>query len=217
MALVKRKRTIRAAIRDILLAPFAFILAGIVTSLVWLVLAVVLMLFSMWMAREPLTNLLPSMDTVYTIIGVIVFVAIAAIPLALRDYFSNGGFETVWEPTSGCLHAAKRHVDQLIAGNVSGFCSVFSHTLHLELPQTEFDSEFKTLTNELGWPVSIADQEEAEIPEHVFNDPDYDSTIDCIVQVVMNHSNDKQSLIALYLNSAKSFEISNLQFAPIET
>ncbi len=217
MALVKRKRTIRAAIRDILLAPFVFILAGIVTNLVWLFLIVGLMLFSMWMAREPLANLLPSVETVCTIIGVIVFVAIAAIPLALRDYFSNGGFETVWEPTSGCLHAAKQHVDQLIGGNVSGFCSAFSPALHLEFSQTEFDTEFKTLANELGWPVSIADQQETEIPEDVFNDPDYDSTIDCIVQIVMNHSNDRQSQIALYLNSAKSFEISNLQLAPIET
>ena len=33
MALAKRKRTLRAALRDVLIAPFAFIFAGIVTNL----------------------------------------------------------------------------------------------------------------------------------------------------------------------------------------
>ena len=217
MALVKRKRTIRSAICDVLLAPFVFILAGIVTSLVWLALVFGLMLFCMWTAREPLATLIPSMETVYTMLGVIVFVAIAAIPLALRDYFSNGGFETVWEPTGESLNAAKSHIDKLIARDVTGFCSAFSSARQSELQQSEFDSEFKSLTDELGWPVSIANHAEIEIPEHVFSGPDYDSTIDCIVQIIMNHSGDKQSIVFLYLNAAKSFEISNLKIAPIKT
>ena len=208
----------RTAVWDVLLAPFVFLLVGIVSNLFWLGLILILMLFSMWMAREPLTDLVPSMETVYMLLGIIAFVAVAAIPLALRDYFSNGGFETVWEPTtSGCLHASKHHVNQLVAGDVVGFYSAFSTELQSRIPAEELDREFKYLTDELGFPVSIADQEESEIPKYVFNDPDYDSSIDCIVQIVMNHSNDRQSQIALYLNSAKSFEISNLQLAPIET
>ena len=217
MALVKRKRTIRAAIRDILFAPVAFILVGILSNLVWLGLAAILMLFTMWMAREPFANLLPSRETIYLLFGVMVVVAVAAIPLALRDYFSDGGYETVWQPTSGCLHATERYIDQLIKGNVPGFCSAFSPVLQAEIPIAEFDREFRVLTDELGWPLSIADHEETEIPDYIYNDPDYDSTTDCIVQIVMNHSGAKQSLIALHLNSAESFQISNVQLMPIET
>ena len=171
----------------------------------------------MWMANEPLVNLLPSLETGYMLLGVMAFVAFAAIPLALRDYFSNGGYETIWQPTSGCLHAAIRHIDQLISGNVPGFWSAFSHTLQSEIPAEEFSREFRALTDELGWPVSIASHEESEIPDYVYNDPNYDSTIDCIVQIVLNHAGTNQSLLSLYMNSEESFQISNLQLTPIET
>ncbi len=217
VTLVKRKKTIRGALRDVAIAPFVLVLAMAWANRFWLALAIGLMLFCIWMAREPLAGLIPNMETLYMWIFVIAFIAIAAIPLAIRDYFSNGGFETVWEQTDGSLDAAKRHLDLLIQGDVPEFYSAFSEELQSEIPRTEFQAILDTMIRELGPLESISDIEETEIPEYVFTNPDFDSTIDCIVQVVVNHSGQNKSLVAFYLNSTNSFEIANIQFANRET
>ncbi|MEZ5942387.1 MAG: hypothetical protein R3C18_13420 [Planctomycetaceae bacterium] len=217
MALIKRKKTIRGALRDVAIAPFVFILAMAWANRFWLALAIGLMLFCMWMAREPLAGLIPNTETLYMWLGVIAFIAIAAVPLAIRDYFSNRGYETVWQPTKGCFEATKQHVDLLISGNFQQFHSSFSESLQFHLPRIQFQSDFDALIREFGALQSISDMEEMEIPEHIFTDPDYDSATDCIVQVALNHAGHNKSLIALYLNSSKSFEITNIQIVNCET
>lgn len=217
VTLIRRRKTIRSAILDVVLAPFVLMLIMAWVNRVWLALILALMLFSMWMAPEPAAKLIPDVETLATCLGAMAVIAIAAIPLAIRDYFSEGGYETVGQPTEGCLDAAAEYADQLIAGDIDGLYSSFSTRLRAEISAEGFGNVISAITKAIGPPVSIADLEELAIPEQVFTEPDNEPAFDCMVRVILSHADQQESAILLGLNSRHSLGIAKFQFEKCET
>ena len=217
MTLISRKKTIRNALRDVAMAPFVFIFVMAWANRIWIVLAILLMLFCMWMAHDPLAGLVPSLENLYIWLLVIAFIAIAALPLAIRDYFSNGGYETVWRPTDGYQAAAIKHVGALLAGDSHRLISSLSPRFKTRTNLDYFAVEITSFSKDMGPSVSVTSVDEKEIPRQVFEDPGYNSEIDCVVQIILSDLNRQNFRVVLFLNSRHSFQIAGFQFEAFGT
>ena len=208
MTIIRTKRTIRAAIASVLLAPFITMTIGFLSSLFFFLLILPLLLFCMWVSREPLTDLWPSMETIYVILGSMVFIAVAAIPLAIRDFFSTGGYETVWQPTDGSQEAAEHYAASLRNGHLHEFVSELPGWSKGECVREDFLADAKMVLDELGPITSIEDVEEIAIAEELLNDTDYDVSVDSVVQVFFMHSGQENwSMLTLQMKSLESFRL----------
>ncbi len=208
MPLVQRKRTVLSAIRDVCIAPFVFVLAAIYLRW-WRVLLIIgMMLPCMWLAREPLASLAPTRDDLWVLLFCLGFVALAAIPLAIRDYFSDGGFETVWQRDDACVAAGQRYASLLIEGNLKSLYERFSEDLQKRMPMAALLALQYERVSGMGIIISLLEVNEKEIPYQVFSAKGFDSRIDAVVQIVMQHEvGSATSTLVLYLNCRDDYRI----------
>ena len=206
MPIVRRKKTIRGALRDVAIAPFAFLLAGVVLNLAWLVLALILMLLCMSLGREPWMNLIPSKEVAFTLLGVIAFVALAAIPLAIRDYFADGGYEHVLEPSPEAVGRAREFAQSLMKADYDACYQQFSPALRSEMSLAEFRVTAGLFTSDWA-PDSIDHIAEVGVSGMVVAEPDFADKIDTTVQVAFAYRGDPCIVLALYLNSKKAYQV----------
>ncbi|MGB0597309.1 MAG: hypothetical protein ACPGLY_11525 [Rubripirellula sp.] len=210
MTLVRRKRKIHRILADVAIAPFAFIVVGVVTGLPMLGLIAVLMLVSMWLSGEPfanLANLVPTAETGIMVVVIFGFVAFAAVPLAIRDHLSSGGYEVIWKPTEGCIAVAEEYVESWRSGHIESLRRNFSEHLGSQMTAADLAQEFELLTHELGKPVSVESVEEQEIYCSFPETSVCDQQVDCVVKSVLRHANGRSSTVVFELNSRDEFRI----------
>ena len=207
MPIVKRRRTIRAALRDVAIAPFVFILFGFWHNAIWLTFLVVLLIILMVSRPGPLADFLPSIEAFYNLLGVFALVALAAVPLALRDYVANGGYETVWEPSEQVNAKVQEFGELLIAGEYQAFHDHFSPLLKTRCSVVQLSGQMLDTNRLLGPPVSICHVTEVEIQEHAFSELGSDQSTDAVAQLQFSHATCRKSNLTLYLNTQQSFQI----------
>jgi hypothetical protein len=207
MPLVTHKKTIKDAIRDVAIAPFVFLLVNAWDNIHWLILGLILMFFSVWLAGENLAALIPTKNAVFIFLIMIVFIAVAAIPLALRDYLFGDKYQLVWTPTPGCITAALSHVNTMIAGDLGRFYFAFSPKLKSIITEKQFFCNHDKVWSKNGKPVEILDVNEIEITGEMFYNPEYDKEVDCIVQISLRCELGNKSNLLLCYNTQSFFQI----------
>lgn len=212
MPLIKRKKTIRNALRDVLLAPFVVIGVSLCVHRWLLITTFCVTLVVMWMAREPLSGLVPGTRTIFTWVGVCLVLMLAAVPLAIRDYFADGGYEVVWVPDKRCLESAAGHIQHLIAGDLSAFYCCLSETTRLKVSMEAFEARIRSITKRMGFPAGVSNLIEVEMFSEARPVDDNSATADCAVSVLLTHANQGRSEMQLYLNSNESFQIVDFEF-----
>lgn len=199
MPYVQRKKSIVTAIKSILLAPVALLFVGIVTGLPFLILGAILCVWCMWMAGEPWGNVMPTQEQFIVCLIVVAFVALAAIPLAIRDYFSNGGYETVWEPSADLDEFARTIGNQLLAGDHDSVYACYSDELKSEVTRTQFEQRIRSVHDKLGRWVDI--ENACEVPGLLCRDAS------ALVRVEFLHDSRLRSTLDLHLLDGASRQI----------
>lgn len=211
MPIITRKRTIRGALRDILIAPLVLVLAMTYANGWWLALCVLLAISLTWLNGEPLANLVPSRESLIIGLGTLAFIAFAAIPLAIRDYFSDGGMETVWVPSEETTSAARSLAQLLLARDYASYYEHFAPTLQARLPYDSFADEMMSLTYVAGPLIAIEDARELEFADLQRFES---SHFDAIVQVAFAHTWGRKSLLTLYLMCGENAQIVGFNHEP---
>jgi hypothetical protein len=150
MPLIQRKRTIPAAIRNVLIAPFVLVLAMVVSNRWILFFALCLLLFCYWVNSQPIQLPLIQQKDVIIWLGVFAFIMIAATPLAIRDYFSNGGMETVWEPDAACVEEGRHLAKLLLDRDDRGFYEELTEELKAKVSLAEFTQSVDVFETRVG-------------------------------------------------------------------
>ena len=219
MTLIRRKRKIHRILADVAIAPFAFVFVGVVTGLPTLGLIAVLMVISMWLSGEPfanLANLVPTAETGITAIVLFCFVALAAVPLAIRDHLLSGGYEVIWQPTEGCMAVAEDYVESWRSGNIESLRRNFSERLGSQMTAADLAQEFELLTHELGKPVSVESVEEQEIYCSFPETSGGDQHVDCVIKGVLRHASGRSSTVVFEMNSREAFRIEEFRLPDFE-
>jgi hypothetical protein len=206
MPLIRRPRSLWKALRDVAIAPPMFLLVGVLAGLPWVLLSLVLVA-CLWLAAEPLGDLAPWGEVVFGIGGVAAIVTVAAIPLAMRDYFSGGGCETVWMRSPACEDAARGYAELLIAGDGHRVYDRFAPSLRAELPRSLLEHSIRVLHAHWGPPIGIDRLEERPLdsPHHVA--AAQRAGFDAQVNVVLVHESGRHSTLTLSLNCGDAFQI----------
>lgn len=219
MTLIRRKRKIRRILADVAIAPFAFFFVGVVTGLPTLGLIAVLMVVSMWLSGEPfanLANLVPTAETGIMVVVLFSFVAFAAVPLAIRDHVSSGGYEVIWQPTEGCMAVAQGYVELWRSGDIESLRRNFSAHLGSQMSAADLAQEFELLTHESGKPVSVESVEEQEIYCSFPESSVCDQQVDCVIKGVLRHASGRFSTVVFELNSREAFQIEDFLLPDFE-
>lgn len=210
MSLIKRRKSIWPVLLEVVMTPFILIFTGFAIAWICRYLVVIglgMMFFSMWMAGESFAGLTPSPETLYVLLGMLGLIYLAAIPLGIMDYYADGGYETHWQSTPGCLEAARTYAEKLVSGDIKGFYYLLSPELQAELPEEELRELINRRTQASGQFVSLLKNEEIEITTDDLSDPDFHPASDCVLHLVIRHASGKESMMVLYMNSLKSFQI----------
>lgn len=210
MAFNKRRKSLLKTLRDILISPFVFVFVVAWSNRIILCLTLVFMLFCMWMNKESLRDLIPNQETLVITLLSFGFISFAAVPLALRDYFSDSRYELLWIPTDGASEAGERIAQQLLAGDIQQLYSSFSPELKSRLSDKQFAAWLSSVFELGGAPDSIVVVFEKTINPEYFTDSKYDATIDCCLDVFLQKSASIFYLLSLQLKSTREFEIASL-------
>ena len=199
-----RKRTIAEAMIDVLIAPFVFFAVLFVSSLPLLLLTIFLCLLSMWLAGEPLGNPLPTPEQWFVVLALWCVVALAAIPLAIRDYFSEHGYELVWEPSDECHEFARRTADQLLNEEFAAVYDQFSEELQSKMTLEQFEQHVQAIWGESGrWTSYGAAQE--------VRDGALYPNANALIRIEFRHFAQKTSILELHVNHSEETKV--LHFA----
>ncbi len=210
MTFIKRRKSVRPVLVEVALAPFILVLMGL--SLVWgyrylVLIGLCAMFFSMWMAGQALAFPDPDQEALISLSIGLGLIYLAAIPLGIMEYFQDGGYETVWQPTPGCREAVALYVEKLIVGEITGFYALLSPTLQAELPEEELVEIINRITQACGPFSALQEGEELEITAEDRRDPDFPPGSDCLLQLRLRHAYGKESCGLFYLNSREAFRI----------
>lgn len=157
MPVVMRKRRLLFYLAEILLAPIALIGVGFVTS--WLIILIGIACWSLCLliSGEGIQLQRPSQETIATVVGTCVFIAIAAVPLVIRDYIVTGGKECVWMPDDKCLEVGTRFAERLLAKDFLGaFELLGSSDQDAEWRLDQFAAAFRHVGDKCGYPQFVA-------------------------------------------------------------
>lgn len=88
----------------------------------------------------------------FILAGTGLFVAIAATPLALRDHFSNGGYEIAFEPSEEVMDQARIYGKMLLNQQFGAIYKSFSDELQSNESADEFLSELNFGLKPFGVP-----------------------------------------------------------------
>jgi hypothetical protein len=212
MPLVKRKRSLLDIPINVMGAPFVFLFVNFVMAAPFLVLGLILLLFCMWMAGEPLSAHVPTKETIYLLLGTIVGIALAAIPLAIRDYFANGGYDTVWERTPECIQAGETYANLVLTQQYESLYAKFSEHLRTERTLSELCMRFEAISKSVGPPVAVNSVDEDVMSQPTSTEEDGGDDVDGILRIVFDHENDNQSVLVLFLNCNRAFEVVELLY-----
>jgi hypothetical protein len=217
MPIITRKRTIRGALRDILIAPLVLVLAMTYANRWWLTLCALLAISLTWLNGVPLANLVPSRESLAIGLGTLAFIAFAAIPLAIRDYFANGGMETVWVRSEETTAAARSLAQSLLARDYSSYYKHFAPGLQARLPYDTFADNIAALTQATGPLIAIEDARELEFAAPQRFESAQPPSFDAIVQVTIAHPLGRKSMLTLHLMSIVQAQVVDFKHEPCET
>lgn len=191
-----------------MLTPVNFLAAGFLLNLPWLLLIAVLWLVSIWLSGQPVGLWLPDRETIFILMGVMVFVALAAIPLVIRDCFANRGYERIWVPTPKATDVASGYIGWLIDEQPDRLYERFSPELKARVGIDLLNEQFDWMKRGIGLPCFLKSIRELELPG---GKPFADYEFDCVVQGVTLHDQDQPASFIFYLDSRSDFEIAGYQ------
>jgi hypothetical protein len=212
MPLKPQKPTVRGAVQDVLLAPFVFVFAAAYTFR-WILLFGVGCMALCRLFGADMSGLTPRRETVFSLIGSFALVAIAAIPLAIRDYFSGTGGGLVWEPDESCLTAIRGYAGMILTRD---YGSLRKH-LHPWITETTSPEEVIAAIDSAtaGEPAPVAVHEVQEIPIPVETVSGIED-VDTIARVVLESSDHvPRVLLDFQLLSTAQYQIVAWRFARI--
>lgn len=130
MPIITRKRSIRSRLGEVLLAPILAPLGLLLLGSPVILLAIPIMIFTVWMSGEPLSNLLPSRHTWFILGMSFAFIGAISILLSLRDVLTTGRFERVWIPDPECQEATWQFVERILNKDFEGAFSALTPETH---------------------------------------------------------------------------------------
>lgn len=208
MPVIPRGPSIRASLRKVIIAPVGFLLVTVVLNWwVW-VAALVLLLFSMLMAHEPLSSFVPGSECFVTMAGVAIVIMIAAVPLTIYEYFRPGSDGFTWIPTVECAEIARVYSRLLIEGKLAEFYKKFSTELSAEFTHERFCSIIELWLLAHGECESVVSAGEVEIaPEDIAGEIGCRS-MDALIEVVVIHKpSSKRSVNLFHVNTRNHYQI----------
>jgi hypothetical protein len=208
MPLIPRRPTIQASFSKVILAPIGFLLIGLVTSWRILVVACVLMLFSMFMANEPLSGLVPSTEWFVTMVGVVIVIMIAAVPLAILEYLRPGSDGFTWVPTADCAEIARVYSRFLIEGRYQELYQNFSSELKAEFTYEQFSSTVSHWLAKNGACESVISASEVQLDAEDIAVETNRRGMDALIEVrILHESTSKRSVNMFCLSSQHDYQI----------
>jgi hypothetical protein len=206
MPLVHRKYSLLLAARDVFLAPFLLVLVEIIRNRWWMLLIVTLGPLLMWFHNEPFPKLVPGAEAICTAVAVFVFIAIAAIPLAIRDYL-NSVPQLTWVSTEECRQIAKGYGELLVERR---FSELYSHCCDVLKKKMSYDRMREVIDQNFaanGFPDAICEVE--EMPMDTING---ENRADAKVRIVLQHSRFQQTLaLTFHLLSTENYQITEME------
>gem|GEM_PF-5777472 len=107
----------------------------------------------------------PSQETIVVSLYGIAFISIAAIPLAIRDFFSGEDKELIWLPDEKCVSLSARFANCLLARDFNGAFNLLHPEEQSCTSLDEFISTFASIWDSLGNPEWICDVRELKLKE----------------------------------------------------
>jgi hypothetical protein len=184
MPVKPKKPTIRGAVQDVLFAPFLFVFVA-VYSFRWILLFAVGCMALCWLLGADMLGLVPRRETVFALIGSFAVVAIAAIPLAIRDYFSGKGSGFVWEPDESCLTAVRGYAEMILSREYGSLQKHLHPWITATKSQEEVIAAIDSATAGEPAPVAVHHVEEIPIPADAVSDVE---DVDTVARVVLESS-----------------------------
>ncbi len=213
MPYVKRKSKIVDAVYQIVLAALLFtVLCLMAYPIGW-----VFGNFCNWLSGAPMESLELSGKDYCILLGVGLFAAIAATPLALRDYVSNGGYDVVFEPSEEVMEHGRVFGKMLMNQQFGAIYKSFTDELQTWFSVDEFLEELNWELKSLGVPTAIESVQETESGYGNELDRDIDSTIesqpDPFVTVQFSHAGGEESVLTMRLDLNSKTRISRFCFS----
>lgn len=162
----------------------------------------------MFMANEPLSELIPSTEWFVTMAGVVIVIMIAAVPLAIYEYLNPGSDGFTWIPTAGCAEIAKVYACLLIEGRYQELYQKFSSELKAEFTYEQFCSTVSHWLAENGACESVVSADEVELDAEDIAVECDGRGMDALIEVrILHESPSKRSVNVFCLSSKHDYQI----------
>ena len=137
----------------------------------------------------------------------------AGIPLAIRDYFSNGGMETVWEPDAACLEEGRRMAKLLLDRDDRSLYESMTAESRSALSLSELSKSLDALEARVGRLRSVADVAEVPIPHGLYSHPDFNARFEASIRIRFESDKPTENPVAVvYLKCREGFSVVSCQF-----
>ena len=203
MPLCQQKRTLASTIGQIFLAPFIFLAVNILSSSVFLLLALSLLVWSIWLNQQPLASLIPPWKSLGLSGLIVLFLMLAAIPLAIRDHFANGGYERVWKKSAAALEAGQQYAEWLRTGQLDALAAHFTPALKADPPFRRGHHQWPEFLWLNDPPIQLLDAEE----RHLTDETAFDWQCDTHVSFRYLHRSSQISQGSMFLDSQNDYQI----------
>jgi len=170
MPLVTRKRGLLSCIADVVFAPIAFVGAGLITTWPFLLLAAACAVFCFSVSAQTLELDWPSREFIIIAVGTLVFIALAAVPLVIRDYILSAGLEYVWIPDEKCVMVGRQFAEFLLSHNFQGAFALMHPEAKANMDIKQFSRSFLQCWEQSAAPDAIENVSEMPID---FESTDY--------------------------------------------
>ncbi len=162
----------------------------------------------MFMANEPLSELIPSTEGFVTMAGVVIVIMIAAVPLAIYEYLNAGSDGFTWIPTAECAEIAKVYARRLTEGRYQELYENFSSALKAEFTYEQFCSTVSIWLAENGACESVVSANEVQFDvEDIAVEWD-GRGMDALIEVrILHESRSKRSVNVFCLSSKHDYQI----------